>query len=182
MTLAFEGAARMSEKPKDEKTKFWERKDIIGAQRVLDVWGTVKWHWKLGGMGIPTLDWIDMTDERFTIVEKRGKKWIEESKNKATVPDGKLTPAFLLVLGVDAVLGEFENPPGLHALLVHRYPADGPLMRTETERAYRRFRDKHISSLMGQLRGRFMEKKIDDLLGQMERDFLEHMAHLWLGR
>jgi hypothetical protein len=178
----FDVAARMQDKTEAAKTRFWDRKDIQGAVRVLDVWGTVKWHWRLGGQGVPTMDWIDMTDERFVRIEQRGRTWIEEAKNPAVKPDGRLAPAFLLTLGVDAVLGEFGSPPALHGLLAHRYPTDGPLARTEAQREYRLYRPPEVVALVGNLRGRNVEWRLDQVLGALERDFVEHLAYVGLRR
>lgn len=174
----------MTTEPQPIAHSFWSRPEIQSAQRALDVWGTTKKHWRLGGRGIPILDWIDMKDERFVILEKRGRQWIEEGKNPAFQSFGKLSPAFLLVLGVDAVLGELGNPVLLHALMIHRYPVDGPLAHTEAQRSLRRFWSdpenavgyKWACQTVGCLRGRYTAKTVDQLLAQMERDFLDYLV------
>jgi len=195
--MGFDGATMQEEKPKNG---FWERADIIGAQRVLDVWGTVKWHWKFGGQGVPTLDWIDLRQEEdvYIRIVKRGRYFLREQRHlgkqlvtwedmvrvskPGATPIDKLPVSFLLTLGVDAVLGEFENPPGLHALLLHRYPINGPAARPEGQRGYRLCRPPSVLALCGQLRGKYMEVRIDQILAQMERDFLDHMGRLRLTR
>jgi len=172
------------------ETKFWQRPDIQAAQRALDVWGTTTKHWRLGGQGIPILDWIDMRDERFVILEKHGRRWVEEGKNPAFEHFGKLSRAFLLVLGVEAIFGEFANPPVLHGLMAHRYPQDGPLAHDEAARGYRKFWTDPRSVVgrtwaqktFGMMQGRFVAVRADQLLAQMERDFLEHVAHCGVKR
>jgi hypothetical protein len=196
--MSFEGVQmQVSEKPKGD---FYDRPDIVGSVKVLDVWASVKWHWKLGGQGIPPLDWIDMKHDQDVYVRfvrrgkfflrdqrEKGKKliiWedVERAKKPGFQSSGKLNGAWLLTLGVDALMGELGNPKGLHDLLIHRYPLNGPAARAEPDREFRKFRPPVIYHLCGDLRGKHIDWRIDQVLAAMERDFLERMARMRLTR
>ena len=162
----------------DANAAFWEREDVKGAQRLLDLWASQRAHIEHGGQGVIKASAVFEVPAREIEIIRNGMKWIEPEVRKSwqelpcRVTD--LAPAMQACMFVNAVLVQLDLAPArsrgivslVEGLLIHLYPRTGPYQAKGDHRSFR---------LLGELSGMYLTRATERWLRQVERDFLAQL-------